>query len=210
MLVSVLLMTVLLSIFRWFNPPATPLMVSEYHRLGHVAYSWVDLENMSPNVPLAIVASEDANFCLHNGFDFDAISAAMEDGTGRGASTISQQTAKNVFLWPVRNWVRKGVEAELTVFIEAIWTKRRILEVYLNVAEFGEGVFGIGEAAHIFYGKEPQNLLLGEASRLAMLLPSPRTRAVRTLTSGQRRRASRVAAGAATIRIDGRADCFLP
>lgn len=210
LLFSVVIVFAWVMLYRFVNPPMTLLMYSEYQRLQRLQYEWVDLEDMSPNIPLAIVASEDANFCLHNGFDYDSIATALEEGSGRGASTISQQVAKNVFLWPSRSWVRKGMEAGLTVFIEALWPKRRIIEVYLNVAEFGPGVFGVNVAARKYFNTAPENLRLADAAKLAVVLPSPRTRQPNALPGELRRRASRVAGGGATIRRDGRADCFLP
>ncbi len=193
----------------WVNPPITYLMVTEYQRLGTVAYRWRDLEDMSPNIPLAVAAAEDANFCAHNGFDFDAIEAALEEGSGRGASTISQQVAKNVFLWPGRSWWRKGFEAGFTVLIEALWSKRRIMEVYLNVAEMDEGVFGVDIAVPKYFRTGTQSLRLADAARLAVILPNPRGRSPRNLTGRLQRRASRIAIGGSTLRAEGRADCFL-
>ncbi len=197
-------------LYRFVNPPITWLMYSEYERLHRLEYQWVDLEDMSQNIPLAIVAAEDANFCLHNGFDYDAIAAALDDGATRGASTISQQVAKNVFLWPGRSWIRKGLEAGLTVFIETLWPKDRILEVYLNVAQFGPATFGVDAAARKYFNTDPRNLRLADAAKLAVTLPSPLKRTPNALPRDLRRRASRIASGGATIRRDGRAACFLP
>ena len=125
-----------------------------------------------------MVAAEDQKFPIHAGFDFDAIADAIEDGgdggPARGASTISQQVAKNLYLWPGRSWLRKAIEAYFTVLIETLWPKRRILEVYLNVAEFGPGVFGAGAAAQRYFGEPPSRLDRDEAARLAAVLPSPR------------------------------------
>lgn len=193
----------------WVNTPITFLMVKEYQRLGSVAYQWRDLDDMSANIPLAVAAAEDANFCSHNGFDFDAIEAALEEGSGRGASTISQQVAKNVFLWPGRSWWRKGFEAGFTVLIEALWSKRRIMEVYLNVAEMDEGIFGVDIAVPRYFRTDPANLRLADAARLAVILPNPRARSPRNLSVRLQRRASRIAIGGSTLRAEGRADCFL-
>ncbi|OUS05751.1 monofunctional biosynthetic peptidoglycan transglycosylase [Rhodobacterales bacterium 52_120_T64] len=210
LLIILLISTVFVSIFKWVNPPLTYLMFSEFNRLGTIHKDWRDLEDMSIYVPLAVVAAEDANFCAHNGFDFDAIEVALEEGAGRGASTISQQVAKNVFLWPGRSWLRKGLETGITVLIESLWSKRRIIEVYLNVAEFDEGVFGVDTAIAVHFGYSPENLRLADASRLAVVLPNPKQRAAGNLPWALRRQASRVAIGAATLRDEGRADCFLP
>lgn len=210
LIVAFVLLLFVVGIFKWVNPPITYLMASEYRRLGSIAYVWRDLEDMSPNIPLAIAAAEDANFCAHKGADFDAIKAALADGSGRGASTISQQVAKNVFLWPGRSWIRKGMEAGITMMIEGLWGKRRIMEVYLNVAEFDAGVFGIDAAVDKFFHTSPENLRVSDAARLAMVLPSPRTRSPNNLTGSQRRRVSRISIGATTLRDEHRADCFLP
>jgi monofunctional biosynthetic peptidoglycan transglycosylase len=156
----------------------------------------------------AAVAAEDANFCRHWGFDMGAIRTAIAEGSGRGASTISQQTVKNVFLWQGRSWLRKALEAVLTLLVEAVWTKRRILVVYLNVAEFGEGVFGVEAAARHYFGISAAELTPTQAARLAVVLPNPKVRNPASLNQTLRRRAARIADGAETIRVDGRADCF--
>lgn len=208
-LILLLISTILVSIFKWINPPLTYLMFTEYNRLGAIQYGWRDLEDMSSYIPLAIAAAEDANFCAHNGFDFDAIQTAIDEGSGRGASTISQQVAKNVFLWPGRSWLRKGLETGFTVLIESLWSKRRIMEVYLNVAEFDEGVFGVDAAVARHFGYNPDNLRISDAARLAVVLPAPRDRSAGNLSATLQKRASRIAIGATTLRDEGRADCFL-
>jgi monofunctional biosynthetic peptidoglycan transglycosylase len=143
-----------------------------------VAYDWRDLDRMAPSLPLALVAAEDQNFPVHNGFDFKAIEKARRNNARgrkvRGASTISQQVAKNLFLWSGRSWVRKGIEAWYTVLIETLWSKHRILEVYANVAEFGDGVYGAQAAARTFFGKDASRLTADESARLAAVLPSPK------------------------------------
>lgn len=143
----------------------------------YVAHSdWVGMDEISPWMPLAVMASEDQKFPTHWGFDVQAIQSVLaneEGGRIRGASTLSQQTAKNVFLWDGRSWVRKGLEAGLTVGIETVWTKRRILTVYLNVAEFGEGVFGVEEASQRYFHKPASRLTMSEAALLAAVLPNP-------------------------------------
>ena len=140
-------------------------------------YRWTDWDQIAPYAALAVIAAEDQQFLDHHGFDVEAIRVALGDvGRGerlRGASTISQQTVKNLFLWPGRSVVRKALEAWLTVLIELSWSKRRILEVYLNVAEFGVGVFGITAASERFFGKRPADLGADEAARLAAVLPNP-------------------------------------
>ncbi len=143
-----------------------------------VRYQWVDWESISPYMPLAAVAAEDQKFPYHRGFDFEAISEVMEksknNGPLRGASTITQQVAKNLFLWSGRSYVRKGLEAYFTVLLETLWSKRRILEVYLNIAEFGDGTYGVRAAAQTFLGKSPAKLTRRDAALLAAVLPNPR------------------------------------
>lgn len=142
----------------------------------YVAHSdWVAMDDISPWMPLAVIASEDQKFPTHWGFDVQAIQSVLdnEGGKMRGASTISQQTAKNVFLWDGRSWIRKGLEAGFTVGIETVWTKRRILTVYLNVAEMGEGVFGVEEASRRYFHKPASRLTMSEAALLAAVLPNP-------------------------------------
>ena len=136
-------------------------------RLGSVERSWVALENVAPAMARSVVAAEDANFCNHWGFDIEAIRAAIEGGGQRGASTLSQQVVKNVYLWQGRNWLRKALEAVITPVVEAIWTKRRIIEVYLNVAEFDEGVFGVEAASRHYFGIGPDRLSPIQAARHA-------------------------------------------
>ncbi|MFZ1727593.1 MAG: transglycosylase domain-containing protein, partial [Albidovulum sp.] len=125
----------LILLYAFVNPPTNYYILSESYRLGGVARDWVDLEDMAPDMARSVVAAEDANFCLHWGFDIKAIKAALEEGANRGASTVTQQVVKNVFLWQGRSWLRKAMEAVLTPVVELVWTKRRIVEVYLNVAE---------------------------------------------------------------------------
>lgn len=195
---------------RWVDPPITPYHVQERLRLGAIALQWRPLAAMSRNVPLAAVAAEDANFCNHWGFDIDGIRAALADRDRlRGGSTISQQVAKNVFLWQGRTWTRKGLEAVITVLIEATWPKQRILEVYLNVAEMDAGVFGVEAAARHYWGAGAAELGLGQAARLMAVLPDPKGRSPIGGTRFIARRGSSIAQGAATIRADGRAGCFL-
>ncbi|NZA28291.1 monofunctional biosynthetic peptidoglycan transglycosylase [Luteimonas sp. SJ-92] len=188
-----LLLPVLLALFsalqvaalRFVDPPLSLFMAArhvEAWRAGdggfRHAYRWRDLERIAPTLPLAAIAAEDQNFAVHRGFDLEAIEKAREHnargGRLRGASTISQQVAKNVFLWNGRSWIRKGLEAWYTVLVEAMWPKRRILEVYVNVAEFGDGVYGAQAAARTFFGKDADALSSAESARLAAVLPSPR------------------------------------
>ena len=196
-----------IALYAVVNPPTTPYMFAEGRRLGGVAQVWVDFDDIAPVMARSAVAAEDANFCLHWGLDLAAIRAAMDSGSG-GASTISQQVVKNVYLWQGRSWVRKAFEAVLTPVVELIWTKERILEVYLNVAEFGEGVFGIEAAARHYFGVAAADLSPVQAARLAAILPSPKTRSASNPSQQVRNRASGIADGAATIERDGRAACF--
>ncbi len=190
------------------NPPVTHTIWSEWRRLGKVDREWVQIEEIAPIMARSVVAAEDANFCLHWGFDVEAIRDALEDGGSRGASTITQQVVKNVFLWQGRSWVRKALETSMTPIIEIVWSKQRILEVYLNVAETGQGVFGIEAAAQKYYGVSAAKMSATQAARLAAILPSPRNRSVTDPSVRTRRRAASILDGAATIRADGRAECF--
>ena len=190
------------------NPPTTPYIRAETQRLGTVDRVWVPYSAIAPVMVRSVVAAEDANYCTHWGFDMAAIRAALEDGARRGASTISQQVVKNAFLWQGRDWSRKALEALLTPLVEATWSKRRILEVYLNIIEFDEGVFGVEAAARHYFGVGPEALSAVQAARLAAVLPNPKARDAARPTSFLRRRAASILDGAETIRRDGRAACF--
>jgi len=171
--------------FRWIDPPTSAFMVRE-RMIGPkagakayaVRYRWVDWSYTSPHVKVAVIAAEDQNFPAHYGFDLKSINDALADRERgrrvRGASTISQQVAKNLFLWPSQTWLRKGLEAYFTVLIETLWPKQRILEVYLNIAEFGRGVFGVGAAADVYFHKPAARLSPYDAALLAAVLPSPK------------------------------------
>jgi monofunctional biosynthetic peptidoglycan transglycosylase len=156
----------------------------------------------------ALVAAEDANFCRHMGFDIEAIRTAIDAGANRGASTITQQVVKNAFLWHGRNWGRKALEALLTPIVELTWPKRRILEVYMNIAEFDEGVFGVDAAARTYFGIGAESLNANQAARLAMVLPNPKARSASAPTAAQRQRIAVIQDGAELIAKDGRAACF--
>ncbi|MGZ4055132.1 MAG: monofunctional biosynthetic peptidoglycan transglycosylase [Bacteroidia bacterium] len=169
--------------FRWVPVPVTPLMLIRCveqkidGKEMKLNKKWVPLEEISPNLQLAVVCSEDQNFIRHNGFDFDAINRAMEYNEKhkktRGASTISQQTAKNVFLWSGRSWIRKGFEVYFTFLIETFWSKERIMEVYLNVIEMGDGVYGAQAASTSFFHKDAKYLSKGESALITATLPNP-------------------------------------
>ncbi|WP_444455683.1 monofunctional biosynthetic peptidoglycan transglycosylase [Rhodobacter capsulatus] len=190
------------------DPPTTFTMWSEKQRLGKLDQEWTDFEDIAPVMARSVVAAEDANFCTHWGFDMGAIRQAIDKGANRGASTLSQQVTKNVFLWQGRSWVRKALEALLTPAVEAVWTKRRILEVYLNVAEFGEGVFGVDAAAFHYFRTTPAKLSPRQAALLAAVLPDPKDRNAARPSRYVSKRANQIADGAETIKVDGRADCF--
>jgi len=195
-------------IYRWVNPPITFYMMQERARLGEIQYKWVDIEEVAPMLRRAVVAAEDANFCTHWGIDSAAVRQALREGALRGGSTISQQTVKNAFLWPGRNWLRKAVEALLTPYIEMVWSKRRLLEIYLNIAEFDTGVFGVEAAAWHHFGVMAKDLNRVQAGRLAVVLPDPKGRSAIRPNHDTRKRAASVIAGADMIRKDGRAECF--
>lgn len=205
LIVTVLAMVLVYSVV---NPPITHTIWSEGRRLGSVDRQWVPIEEIAPVMARSVVAAEDAGFCLHWGFDVAAIRAAMEGGGARGGSTITQQVVKNVFLWQGRSWVRKALEAAITPAVEAIWSKRRIIEVYLNIAEMDEGVFGVEAGARRYFNVGPEALSPRQAALLAALLPSPKTRSAAKPGRYMRKRAVSIEDGAATIRADGRSGCF--
>lgn len=203
-------------LYRFLPPPATPLMVIQATKGEGIDYRWRGLDDISPHLVRAAIASEDATFCSHRGFDMAAIRKAMqaneragEGGRVRGGSTISQQTAKNAFLWPGRDWIRKGLEAGYTVLIEVMWGKPRIMEVYLNVAEFAPGVYGAEAASQHWFGKSAADLSPREAARLAAVLPSPRRYSAGSPGPYVRRRTSRIQAAMGTVRNDGLDRCVL-
>lgn len=188
--------------------PITPYMIAERIRLGTLDYDWTPMPDIAPAMQLAAVAAEDANFCAHWGFDIGALREAINGGMQRGGSTISQQVVKNVFLWHGRIWARKAMEGVLTPFVELVWTKRRILHVYLNVAEFGEGIFGVEAAAQHYFGIPASDLSGTQAARLAAILPDPKERSPVKPGPVTRKRAAQILSGAETIAADGRAACF--
>jgi monofunctional biosynthetic peptidoglycan transglycosylase len=198
----------LVTLFSVVNPPTTHTIWSEKRRLGDVDQEWVPLEDMAPVLARSVVAAEDARFCQHWGIDVRAIRAALAEGGQRGGSTLSQQVVKNVFLWQGRSWGRKALETLLTPVVEAIWSKRRILEVYLNVAEMDEGIFGAEAAARHYFGVGPDELNAGQAALIAAVLPNPKQRSAARPSQNLKRRAAKIRDGAATIRADGRAGCF--
>ena len=181
-------------VYKFVDPPMTSLMLRDQIAGHSVRQSWRPLSRIDPDMPRAVITAEDAHFCTHNGFDMAAITSAFEknmDGKKlRGGSTVSQQTAKNAFLWSGRSWLRKGLEVYFTALIEAIWGKRRIMEVYLNVVETGINVFGVEAGAQHYYGHSAAKLSRREAARIAAILPQPIKRDARN-PRGYTRRYSR-------------------
>ena len=167
----------LILIFRAVPIPGTPQMLASWLEGDGAHYRWVETDRIAPALVHAVIASEDQRFCLHHGFDWGSIDSAINtyEGGGhlRGASTISQQTARSLFLFPVHSWIRKGIEAWLTVLEEALWPKRRILEVYLNVVDWGHGNFGAEAAARAYFHRSAAMLSTRQAARLAAILPDP-------------------------------------
>jgi monofunctional biosynthetic peptidoglycan transglycosylase len=193
--------------------PAAAVTILMLQRAGEdgLRKDWRPLDRIDADLVHAVVAAEDSRFCAHRGFDVEAIRKAMEanetSSKVRGGSTISQQTAKNVFLWPQRSWVRKGLEAGFTVLIETIWGKPRIMEVYLNVIEFAPGVYGAEAAAQRWFGKSAEDLTRTEAARLAAILPAPRRYKAASPGPYVRRRSGRIAAAIQVVRDDGLSAC---
>ena len=205
-----LLLTLWVAFYAVFPVPTTPYIVAESRRLGGgVEREWAAMSDISLHLQRAVVAAEDANFCHHWGFDMGAIRTVIADGGSRGASTITQQTVKNVFLWHGRSWVRKAIEAMITPLTELIWSKSRILEIYLNVAEFGEGIFGVEAAAQHYFNQSAAAIGPREAALLAAILPAPRVRSPAAPSAWVVTRAAAIADGAATIHADGRDRCFV-
>ena len=167
----------LLLIFRFLPIPGTPDMLRSLVMGKGASYAWTD--DISPRLERAVIGAEDQNFCTHNGFDWVNINKAMADHKRhpkkpmRGASTISQQTARTLFLVPMRSWIRKGIEAYLTVMIEALWPKKRIMQAYLNLVDWGDGIFGAEAAASAYFGTDAGSLTSEQAARLAAILPNP-------------------------------------
>ena len=200
----------LILVFAFVPPPINFYQIGEAWRLGGIEKDWVGWDEIAPEMALSVVAAEDANYCLHWGFDMAAIRVAIEEGEGRGASTLSQQMVKNTFLWHGRNWLRKAAEASLTPVVEVVWTKRRILHVYLNTVEFDEGIFGVQAAAQHYFGVDARDLSALQSARLAAVLPDPKGRDAAEPSSFVRSRTRSIMAGAETIAADGRANCFAP
>ncbi|WP_309606798.1 monofunctional biosynthetic peptidoglycan transglycosylase [Phenylobacterium sp.] len=205
---------VAVAIYRFAPPPLTFLMVERMVEGHGFDRRWVPLSRISPQLVRSVIGAEDARFCEHHGFDWIAIRKAIthneqRPGRVRGGSTISQQTAKNVFLWPQRNWVRKGLETWFTVLIEALWGKARIMEVYLNSIEWGPGVYGAEAAAQANFNVSAARLSPAQAARLAAIIPKPLSWKAARPGPYIQRRGGHIAAAAGTVRRDGLADCVL-
>ncbi|MEZ5958815.1 MAG: monofunctional biosynthetic peptidoglycan transglycosylase [Hyphomonadaceae bacterium] len=218
--ISVMFIALVLAPVTWvtaylfFEPPSTVLMMQRAAEGETIRHYPVPLNRMSPHVVRALIASEDARFCEHDGFDIEAIQNAMESnrrgrGPMRGGSTISQQTAKNLFLWPERGWVRKGFETYFTALIEFMWPKRRIMEAYLNNIEFGDGNFGIEAAARARFGVSAADLTPLQAARLAAIVPSPNRWSAVNPGPYVRGRSATIVARAREVRNSGTASCVL-
>ncbi len=200
-------------LYLFVDPPGTVLMMQRAAEGETIRYHPVRINRISPHVVRSVIAAEDANFCTHDGFDIAAIQDAMESNARgarmRGASTISQQVAKNVFLWPERSWLRKGFETYFTALLEFMWPKRRIMEVYLNVAEWGDGNFGIEAAARARFGISAADLTPLQSARLAAVLPSPNRWRADTPGPYVRRRSASIVQRARVVRNEHMSGCVL-
>lgn len=202
-------MLTLILLFRFVDPPGSALMAIRWLSGEQIEQTWVPLDRVAPIMRRAVVTSEDTKFCQHWGFDLGEIRAAMSDGEGfgRGASTLSMQVAKNMFLWPDRSYVRKALEVPLTLTIEAVWPKRRIFEIYMNIAEWGPGLFGIEAASRVYFGKPAARLGEREAALLAVALPNPIARDASDPEPKQARLATRLQA---RMKNEASFPCVLP
>ena len=199
--------------YRFVNPPVTFTMLGDLLGGRSITKDWMPIEAIDDDMKRAVIAGEDSKFCAHSGFDQDAIVAAMRRNAKggsviRGGSTISQQTAKNAFLWQGGGYVRKGLEAWFTLLIENLWSKQRIMEVYLNVAETGIGTYGVNAGAQRYFDKDASNLSRTEAARIAAVLPLPKKREAVTPTGFTRRYGNSIAARINVVRRDGLDDCL--
>ena len=201
------------ALYRFVPPPITFLYVQRLFEGRGYDRRWVPLGDISPSLVRAVIASEDANFCRHMGFDMEAIEKAMAANAAgkklRGGSTISQQTAKNVFLWPARDWIRKGLETYFTGLIELMWGKPRIMEVYLNSIEWGPGIYGAEAAAKKNFGVSAKQLTPAQAARLAAIVPKPLAWKAAKPGRYVRRQSGKIVARAGVVRRQGLADCVL-
>lgn len=198
-------------LYRFIPPPVTPLMVIRAVEGRGLDHRWKSIDKVAPALPRALIAAEDAKFCDHRGFDFDALQKAYANNESgrkiRGGSTISQQTAKNVFLWPGRSYLRKGLEAWFTVLIETFWGKKRIMEVYLNSIEYGSGIYGAEAAAQRYFGVGADRLSQAQAARLAAILPSPLKWKVVKPGRYVAKRSKKIGKASGAVRRGGLAEC---
>ena len=195
---------------RFFNPPFTSFMVSESNFFRKkIDYSWTSIPNLGENIALSVVATEDSNFCDHIGVDIKEIYKVVSRGEKRGASTITQQLAKNLFLWSGRSWSRKMIELYFTFLLEIIIPKRRIIEIYLNTVETSLLTFGINKSSEKYYKKPSNKLTKEQAIRIALTLPSPKTRNPKKLKSYLVNRISRLKKDIDILKKDDRSSCFL-
>jgi monofunctional biosynthetic peptidoglycan transglycosylase len=213
--VLALLPTVLILAYRFVPPPVTPLMVIRSFDGPPRRHQWMSADALSPEIFRAVMAAEDAKFCRHHGFDWQAMDEDVEryeDGIGRlrGASTITMQTAKNLFLWPGRTFLRKGLEAPLTVELELLMSKKRIIELYLNIVEWGDGIYGVEAAAQDSFGHSARSLTMREAALLAAVLPSPRRSSARHPSAYIQRRAATIEARMTAVPFDRGRVCNVP
>jgi monofunctional biosynthetic peptidoglycan transglycosylase len=181
--------------YRWLPPPVSALMALRWLQGNSIDYRWMPIEEISPHLPRAVVTAEDARFCEHRGVDWETLNTLMEEpgGPSRGGSTIAMQAAKNLFLWPARSYVRKAAELPLAIWIDFAWPKRRVIEVYLNIVEWGPGIFGAEAAAQHYFGKPAAGVTAKEAALLAAALPNPHARNVAKPGPVLRRHAARIA-----------------
>ncbi len=200
------------ALYRFVNPPITFTMIGDALSGHSINKSWMPISEIDPNMPRAIIAGEDARFCLHHGFDFAAIEQAYEKNAHgkriRGGSTISQQTAKNAFLIQGGGYVRKAFEAYFTVLIETIWGKQRIMEVYLNIAETGLGTYGVNAASQRYFGHDASDLTPTEAGRIAAILPSPKKREAIDPRGFTRRHGNAITRRVRVVHNDGLDHCL--
>lgn len=209
-LVYFILITVAwVGIYAIVPPPITATMILDGNG---ITKDWTSFSDISPNMARAVIAAEDSKFCSHNGFDTEAIQKAIErnaqGGRIRGGSTISQQVAKNAFLWQGGGFFRKGLEAYFTFLVETIWNKRRIMEVYLNIAETGIGTYGVQAGAQRYFNKDAKDLTKIEAARIAAALPLPKKRAVNGASGFTRRYGNTIAARINVVRNEGLDGCI--
>jgi monofunctional glycosyltransferase len=202
----------LVLVYRFVPPPITVTMLGDVFAGRGLTKDWMEIDDIDPSMPRAVIAAEDAKFCTHGGFDREAIQKAMRHnargGHIRGGSTISQQTAKNVFLWQGGGYVRKGLEAWFTLLIENIWGKKRIMEVYLNVAETGLGTYGVNAGAQRYFGHGADDLNASESARIAAILPLPKKRDAAAPSGYTRRYGNRIRARTRVVRRDDLDRCL--